>query len=236
MRRDLDIPENAFVVGHLGRLTAEKNLTFIADAMVDFVRRAPESLNAHCAVFGSGPMTNELSRRFEVAGLVERLRLGGLIVGEQALSDVYHCMDVFAFASLSETQGMVLTEAMASGVPVVAIDAPGVREVLDDGRNGRLLPGVDQRAFTDALLELAGSSVQQRERLSDGARATASRFSMERIADEALELYSRLRRHDVAHRAPDFPAWADAVSVARGEWELLGSTVRSAVESLPEGN
>ena len=60
---------------------------------------------------------------------MERLHLPGSLDG-QVLADAYHAMDVFVFASRTETQGMVLTEAMAAGKPVVALDAPGVREVL----------------------------------------------------------------------------------------------------------
>ena len=64
------------------------------------------------------------------------------------LADAYKAMDVFAFSSKTETQGMVLTEAMAASVPVVAIDAPGAREVVIDGlKNGRLLPEENMDLF-----------------------------------------------------------------------------------------
>ena len=56
------------------------------------------------------------------------------------------------FASLSETQGIVLVEAMAAGVPVVAVDAPGVREVVKDGYNGRLIFGENQNNFFRSAL------------------------------------------------------------------------------------
>ena len=65
--------------------------------------------------------------------------MAGLQTG-QDLADAYAAMDVFVFSSQSETQGMVLAEAMAAGVPAVALDAPGAREIVND-RNGRLLPG-----------------------------------------------------------------------------------------------
>ena len=61
------------------------------------------------------------------------------------LVDAYHAMNVFAFASLTETQGLVLAEAMAAGVAVVAVDAPGAREIVRDGANGRLLAQPMQR-------------------------------------------------------------------------------------------
>jgi 1,2-diacylglycerol 3-alpha-glucosyltransferase len=72
-------------------------------------------------------------------GVADRLHLAGMLKGKD-LVDAYHAMDVFVFASQSETQGLVVTEAMAAGIPVVAVDAPGVREVVKDFVNGRLMP------------------------------------------------------------------------------------------------
>ena len=84
-------------------------------------------------------------------GLSQQLRLVGVQEGKDKV-DAYHAMDVFAFASQSETQGLVLTEALASKVPVVAVDACGVREVVQDKVNGRLLMREDVDEFVGALI------------------------------------------------------------------------------------
>ena len=90
-------------------------------------------------------------------------------------------MDVFAFASRSETQGMVVAEAMAAGVPVVALNASGVREVVRDGENGFLLPaGAPVEAFARAVARCAKNDV--RKKLGEGARGTADQFSREQSA------------------------------------------------------
>src|SRR5690606_3392577 len=115
------VPADAFVVGHLGRLAPEKNLEFLALAVAEFISREPR---AHFLVIGSGPSEGAIRETFTRAGLTSRLHLAGVMQG-QALADALHAMDLFAFASFSETQGMVLTEAMAAGLPVVALDAPG---------------------------------------------------------------------------------------------------------------
>ena len=75
------------------------------------------------------------------------------------LVDAYHAMDVFAFASQSETQGLVVTEAMAAGIPVVAVDAPGVREVVKDGVNGRLIINENIEDFVASLEWLKKQSI-----------------------------------------------------------------------------
>ncbi|MDZ7770424.1 MAG: glycosyltransferase [Woeseiaceae bacterium] len=87
-------------------------------------------------------------------------------------------MDCFLFASETETQGMVLTEAMAAGTPVVALDAPGAREVVNDS-NGRLLDATtDSEAFADAVI-----AVLERDDLDAGVEATAQEYARGRIAE-----------------------------------------------------
>jgi glycosyltransferase involved in cell wall biosynthesis len=108
---------------------------------------------------------------------------------DAALIAAYHALDVFAFASLTETQGLVLAEAMAAGVPVVALDAPGAREIVRDGANGRLLPAADEAAFAEAIDWIAGRSTTDRDALCAAARASAADFDLERVADRALSAY-----------------------------------------------
>ena len=136
-RESIGIPEDAFVVGHLGRLAPEKNLEFLAEAVAAFLKTTDR---AHFLVVGTGPSEITIREIFTREGLDARLHIAGILEHEQ-LADALHAMDLFAFASKSETQGMVLTEAMAAGLPVVALDANGVREVVSDYSNGRLLHG-----------------------------------------------------------------------------------------------
>ena len=90
------------------------------------------------------------------------------------LADAYAAIDLFAFSSQTETQGMVLAEAMAAGTPVVALDGPGVREILHHGENGILLEAdASAHDFSQALLWLLGDedfskscSAKARERRS----------------------------------------------------------------------
>jgi 1,2-diacylglycerol 3-alpha-glucosyltransferase len=147
IRDQYGIPQNAFVVGLVGRLAAEKNLEFLATAVSAFMN-ARES--AHFLIVGKGPFENTIKSIFINAGLEKRVHFTGLL-RNQELIDSYHAMDIFAFSSHSETQGLVITEASAAGIPIVAIDAPGVREVVKDGKNGRLIYEQDQSKFVSAL-------------------------------------------------------------------------------------
>ena len=142
--------------------------------------------------WGRGLPPRRSGRSFAQADMGKRLHLVGSLEG-QALVDAYHAMDVFVFASCTETQGMVLTEAMAAGKPVVALDGPGVREVVRDGCNGRLLarswrPGVcgrHRRRSAPLRPRSAGSSKQARGRRRNDSPWTAADAS-------SLNIYDRL--------------------------------------------
>src|SRR6185503_2951637 len=105
-------------------------------AVALFLEREPA---ARFLVVGDGPGREKFAAVFEQKGVADRLILAGKRTG-RVLREAYRAMDVFAFASMSETQGMVVAEAMAAGRPVVALNAPGVREVVQDEENGYLLP------------------------------------------------------------------------------------------------
>lgn len=224
VRREAGIPADAFVIGHVGRLAPEKNLGFLAEAVARVVGR---HRHAHFVVVGAGPSEADIRRRFADARLAERLHLLGPRTG-QALVDAYHAMDLFVFASLSETQGMVLTEAMAAGVPVVALDAPGAREVVLDGRNGRLIfrPGV--RAFAAAVSDIVVASPATRQALAREARATAERFAMPRCAEKALAQYAQLLAKAPREKAFEDSPWEATLRWLEREWELWTNLVHSA--------
>ncbi len=223
-----NIPASAFVVGHLGRLAPEKNLSFLADAVVAFLQ---EHNDAHFLVAGSGSMAAELTRIFQKCGLAARFHLFGTLQSSE-LCDAYRAMDVFAFASQSETQGMVLTEAMSAGVPVVAVDASGAREVVVDGNNGRLLkePAVD--AFAAALRWVKSLSAQDYQAVKAAALNTAKTFSMANTAKAALTCYQRLTRQSCLLDDSLFQQWLGLQHLIQAEWEIIESVAGAAGNAL----
>ena len=138
-------------------------------------------------------------------------------------------MDAFAFASLSETQGMVLMEAMAAGVPVVAVSAPGVDEVVRDGKNGRLLRSADQGAFAAALLAHAALPMEQRQVLQNGARQTAEAYALTHTTDAAIKAYEALLAHPRVSKSEAHDAWQRTLRLLRSEWDLLAGMADAAV-------
>lgn len=223
------IPADTYVVGHVGRLALEKNLGFLANAVALYLQQHDK---AYFLVVGDGPSKAEFEAVFEAHGVRDRLLLAGKRTG-RALREAYRAMDVFVFASQSETQGMVVAEAMAAGLPVVALNASGVREVVSDGKNGFLLPATaTPQQMADAVAKVAANPEEARK-LSVGALATAQEFSRERSAVRAIALYEEIRRATRARRLMhQLHPWTALVQRLGLEWDLLSSrtqTVASAV-------
>ncbi|HYP17279.1 MAG TPA: glycosyltransferase [Opitutus sp.] len=228
-RRKFKVPEEAFVVGHVGRLAPEKNLEFLAEAVAEFLRHTPA---AWFLVVGGGPSEEKIREVVMARGVGDRLVLAGKHTG-RALADAYNAMDVFAFASFSETQGMVLAEAMAAGLPVVALNASGVREVMRDGENGFMLAkNAAPRRFAAALTMLQRSPAKRRA-FSAAARRTADMFSKERCADLALAFYDDVRRMTrrerlLVERSP----WGTLLERIQVEWNLLAEKAQAVAEAV----
>jgi 1,2-diacylglycerol 3-alpha-glucosyltransferase len=215
-RRRQRIPKQAFVAGYVGRLAPEKNLAFLAEAVSAWMA---QTRCGYFLVVGAGPSAQEIREVFVRSDQRRHLRLAGALDG-QDLVDAYHAMDVFVFASRSETQGMVLTEAMAAGKPVVALDAPGVREVVVDGYNGRLLTSERAEDFAAALGAIEAASSRERQQLAAATRETAQQFSMDRCGRGLVRLYENLVSRQ-PHAPKDESPWHHAMEEIKAEWELL---------------
>ncbi|MEW6381585.1 MAG: glycosyltransferase [bacterium] len=232
-RADMGIPADALVIGYVGRLAAEKNLEFWAEAVAGFIRQSPTS---HALVVGSGPAQTKIEEVFINAEVRERLHVTGALVGSR-LADAYQAMDIFAFTSKSETQGMVLLEAMAAGVPVVALDAPGVHEVVRDGENGRLIGEEKIELFIQAISSITSLEPQKRRSLIEAARSTAREFSTAKSADKALALY----RHLLLDRArttagpEQHKAWAAILRRIEEEWSIWSNRLSAAGKAVLGG-
>ena len=228
MRMALNIPLDAFLIGHLGRLAPEKNLDFLARAVVRCLKDSPQ---AHFLLVGSGPSLQGIKRIFEKEEMLDRLHHVGLLE-LPLLAGAYQAMDVFAFASKSETQGMVVTEAMAAGVPVVALDAPGVREVVEDRVNGRLLFNENLDDFAAALADIARSSPEELRVLQEGAERTAQKFSLTNCAQKALRIYKELEKQDFVEQEREYQQLGKLLRSIKAEWDVMKTIARAASSVL----
>lgn len=217
------IPGDAFVAGHLGRLIPAKRIGFLAEALVEFLAG---STRTHVLCCGEGGSEEEIRDRFHRAGLAHRLTLVGNLPDDE-VPDAYAAMDVFTFASLTDTQGIVLLEAMAAGVPVLALRATGPQDLVADGVCGRLLaPDRTPRDFAGALVELARDP--SRPDLAAGAQRQAAAYDRRPCAETLAEIYRR------ALARPREEDAGGAETAGRSGLEELQRHVESEWRSLAE--
>lgn len=133
---------------HVGRIAHEKNIDFLLCALVEVVRRVPDVL---LIIAGEGPARSHLQTLATRLGLTNNVLFVGYLSRDQQLSDCYCAGDAFVFASRTETQGLVLLEAMALGVPVVSTAVLGTRDILDAGK-GALVAREEPAAFAQKVL------------------------------------------------------------------------------------
>lgn len=225
------IPLDALVVGHAGRLSPEKNLGFLTNCLVESLKKNPK---AHALIVGLGPSQNLIKEAFVQAGLEKRLHLTG-VLRYQDLVDAYFAMDVFAFASLSETQGIVLIEAMAAGVPVVALDAPGAREVLRDYHNGRLLNEMDQQSFVDALSWILSRTPEELQTIKQVNRMVVQKYPIDSAAKHMLEIYDKIRSRKAVSLGKRNSSRYLFQWRMKAEWDICFNYIKSVITSVYEG-
>ena len=167
------------VLLYVGRLASEKNIERmrpVLDAIPDL----------HLAIVGDGPHRPELERVF--AGT--RTHFTGYLHGEE-LAQAYRAADAFLFPSTTETLGLVLFEAMAAGLPIVAADSPPTREVLEDGRAGFIFDP-DSTESLIATVELVMRDEARREAVRQRGLAIAEQLDWEGPSKQLLGHYERV--------------------------------------------
>jgi 1,2-diacylglycerol 3-alpha-glucosyltransferase len=181
------IPPERPVLLHVGRVAHEKNIDFLLQVLLRVRMQVPEVL---LMIVGEGPARRHLERLGEKLGLQENLMFAGYLDRERELLDCYRAGDVFVFASRTETQGLVLLESMALGVPVVALAEMGTRDILGPGR-GALVPEADPDDFADKVLRLLGDRALRAE-LSADALDYVQTWSAPALTQRLAELYRSL--------------------------------------------
>jgi glycosyltransferase involved in cell wall biosynthesis len=177
--------DNAVVFLHVGRLAAEKGVEVIVNAFNRARRQLPSGA-ARLIIAGAGPEEESLR-----ASTGPDVHFPGVLDRAKALPRLYASADVFLFSSLTETLGLVVLEAMASGLPVVATPAGGVADHLRDAINGIAIGPRDVEAMTRAIVALTLDEGYRR-RLAAGARATALDLDWEHELDRLDASYRRV--------------------------------------------
>jgi 1,2-diacylglycerol 3-alpha-glucosyltransferase len=222
------VPRDAFVIGLVSRIGPEKNVAFLAKAVSGYL-----SLNtrAHFFLVGEGSSVEEVIKIFSDRGVGARCHVLGALQNRD-LVDAYHALDLFAYSSLSETQGIVMVEAMAAGLPIVALDAPGVREVVQDGVTGRLLMDQGEETFVNAIAEFAGMSASDRGGFSHRARSAVEQYSEEITTGKLLEVYEVARNGSLRQSQMDGSPWGEAKRWWSKEWDIISNMAHATGKAM----
>ncbi len=186
-RERLGIPAEAPVVLNVSRLAHEKNIDFLLRAVARLRGRFPGLV---FVLTGEGPAQSHLRALAWRLGLAESMRFVGYLDRRRELPDCYRAADLFLFASRTETQGLVLLEAMAQGVPVVSTAVMGTADIAGPER-GAVAPPEDDAAFAEAVAGLLADPAR-RKRLGEEAVAFAAGWDASRMAGRLAELYRGL--------------------------------------------
>ena len=165
-RQRYGLPAKAPLLLFVGRAAFEKNIRFLIDMLPGVLAKYPQT---HLVITGEGPALEALKRHAHHTGVAEAVVFIGYLERSGPLQDAYRAADVFVFASRTETQGLVLLEAMALGTPVVSTAVMGTREVLVDGE-GCLIADDNQQDFACKVNQLLSHAPQ---RIALGARGQA---------------------------------------------------------------
>lgn len=174
---------------YVGRVAHEKNIDFLLD-VVDLARESlPDLL---LLIAGEGPALAALRESVAARGLSGNVQFLGYLDRRSELPDCYAAADLFAFASRTETQGLVLLEAMAAGLPVVALAAMGTIDILG-ARRGALVPEDNPAAFALEVVDVLRNE-DLRRRLARDGRDYANEWSDETLAGRMADLYRQIHR------------------------------------------
>jgi glycosyltransferase involved in cell wall biosynthesis/predicted metal-dependent phosphoesterase TrpH len=195
-----------FNVLYVGRLSAEKGVDLLAEA---FLIARDQDPRLHLVLAGRGPEEEALRRRLGSAATFL-----GWVDGDR-LAQVYASADLFMFASTTDTFGQVILEAQASGLPVLAVDAGGPAELIEDGRSGCLVPA-DPESLAGALRGLARREAI-RERLATGGLLAVAERSWPRSLDQLADGYARALASGIAVEGRITTAASADVARAGGE-------------------
>ena len=179
------LPHHAPIVGNVAALVPHKGQRYLVDAAHLVVQEVPD---ARFVILGEGELREHLERQVREYRLEKHVLLPGF------RTDVLGCIkgfDLFVMSSVTEGLGTSLLDAMACGKPVVATDAGGIPEVVDQGVTGTLVPARDPRTMATAIVELLSDESRRRAMGEAGLARVKARFTVERMVAATAKVYAR---------------------------------------------
>lgn len=186
LKNNYGIGADEKVLLFVGRLGKEKNVTFLLKSFEAVLSRYPST---RLVLVGQGPQENSLRKMCSKEGIQEKVIFTG-VLPRNKIVHCYASADLFVFPSVTETQGLVIGEAKATGLPVVAVRAFGPAEMVMHGEDG-LLTDPSLASFTNAIIELLENKSLYKS-MSRKALENAKEISSAKCAEDMLTVYQEL--------------------------------------------
>ena len=187
VRARFGLPPGVPVLLHVGRLDPEKNVEFILRAAALTMSQT----NAHLLIIGDGRAKSALMKLSRSLGIEDRTHFPGYLSTHNGLPEAYRIADLFVMASEIESQGLVLLEAAASGLPLVAVNATSLAEIVHEGVNGHLVQSGDAQALGTAMTDLLNDPDEAR-RMGRESRSLAATYDIRLVQKMHEQFYEKL--------------------------------------------
>ena len=187
-RKALGLPPEAPVAGAIARLVPQKACDVFLEAMALVRKELP---SCYCVLVGDGPLRDEVDR------LADRLGLSDRLIRRDVAEDprtIYEALDLFVLSSRYEGMPYVLLEAMSMGLPVVATNVTGSRDVVEDGVTGLLSPPDRPEELARRIVQMLRDPERARRMGQEGRRRVVEKFPLERFVERMTAIYYRQAR------------------------------------------
>ncbi len=182
LKNTLGIKENEIVINYVGRLAKEKSVETLIETQANLIKQFKVKL----LIVGSGPDLDHFKQMTKKLKIEKQVIFTGAVPWEE-VPYYYGISDIFATASVTETQGLTVIEAMAAGLPVVCADDEAFRDVVVDGLNGRLFK--TKRQYKKCMEEILSNQGMLKS-MKKQARITAESHSLKYYAEKILDVYN----------------------------------------------
>ena len=187
-----NIPKDVPTILYIGRVDPEKQVDVVLRSFAKFLdeHKLDKLSKTLFLVTGDGVALSGLKNDAKRLGIADSVKFLGRVTAPD-LYEIYKIGDVFVTASQIETQGIVLIEAAATGLPLIAVNGGAVAEVCQNDVNGILLNPDDEKGMTDAISKVL-SDDKLRQKMSEASLKIATEHSLERTIDKFIEIYNKV--------------------------------------------
>lgn len=194
IRSKYNIRENEILLLLVSRLTLEKNIEFLFSAVIEILKT---NKKLKFLVVGEGDLFLNLKKAISKVGLEKQVIFAGMVAKEE-IKNYYAAADIFVYASKSETQGMVISEAMYMGLPIVAVNATGVKNLVENNLNGFLVPE-RKDVFVQAVLKLVNNKELREKFKQKSIEISRNKYTDKICAEKMLKIYQKAINEKKVH-------------------------------------